>query len=43
MEDKKSKLLIQARNIFEKLKKDDNSVLFTEEEITPHLFKKLKK
>ena len=42
MEDKKSKVLIQARNIFEKLKTDDNSVLFTEEKITQHLFKKLK-
>ena len=38
MEDKKSKLLIQAKNIF-----DDTSALFTEEKITQHFFKKLKK
>ena len=43
MEDKKSKLLLQVRNIFEKLKTGDNSVLFTEEKITQYLFRKLKK
>ena len=43
MEYKKPKLLIQARNIFEKLKTDDNSILFTEEKVTQHLFEKLKK
>ena len=43
MEYKKPKLLIQARNIFEKLKTDDNSILFTEEKVTQYLFEKLKK
>ena len=43
MEDKKLDLLAQAKHIFEKLKTDDNGVLFTKEKITSRLFKKLKK
>ena len=43
MEDKKLDLLAQAKHIFEKLKTDDNSVLFTKEKITSRLSKKLKK
>ena len=43
MVDKKLDLLAQAKNIFEDLKADDSSVLFTEDKINGRLFKKLKK
>ena len=36
-------LLVQAKNIFEELKTDKNSVLFTEDKINDRIFKKLKK
>ena len=42
MEDEK-KLLQKAKNIFENLKTDSNSVLFSEEKIDNRLIKKLKK
>ena len=41
MEDEK-KLLQKAKNIFENLKTDSNSVLFSEEKIDNRLIKKLK-
>ena len=43
MEDKKYKLLVQAKNIFEENKTDESSVLFTEDKINDRIFKKLKK
>ena len=43
MEDKKYKLSVQAKNIFEELKTDESSVLFTGDKINDRLFKKLKK
>ena len=43
MEDKKYKLSVQAKNIFEELKTDESSVLFTGDKINDILFKKLKK
>ena len=42
MEDEK-KLLQKAKNVFENLKTDPNSVLFSEENIESRLLKKLKK
>ena len=43
MEDKKTGSLAHAKNIFEELKTNDNSVLFTKEKINDRLFKKLRK
>ena len=39
----KNKILQETRNIFEKLKTDEKSVLFSEEKLNIKLFKKLKK
>ena len=41
--EKKEGRMNEAKAIFEKLKTDVNSVLFTEEKINNHLFKRLKK
>ena len=43
MEDKKNNLLTEAKATFEKLKADENSVLFAEKKINNNLLKKLKK